>query len=196
MKKVIKFFALMAAIALILPGISIFALEDNGNYDDVDNSTVSNKDKLIHVEIRDADGKIVESYEIDRTTYVNGTQHTIPAGGSYLADTYYASMDFTAGFFFVHPNYTGYATTRDREITVVIRKGTSVHGTRKNAKQETFSTNIENNTSSEYFFSGEPAWSSGVELSVTPSGGYYYYDVIYYNNSTSPTTVSVLISRD
>ena len=42
MKKVIKFFALMAAIALILPGISIFALEDNGNYDDVDNSTVSN----------------------------------------------------------------------------------------------------------------------------------------------------------
>lgn len=89
----------MAAIALILPSMSIFALEDNGNYDDVDKSTVSNKDNLIHVEIRDADGKIVESYEIDRTTYVNGTLHTIPAGGSYLADTYYASIDFTAVFF-------------------------------------------------------------------------------------------------
>lgn len=62
--------------------------------------------------------------------YVNGTQYTIPAGGTLTTYQYWSSIDFSAGFYFVHSSYSGYATTRDRSVTITIRKSSSVGGTR------------------------------------------------------------------
>jgi hypothetical protein len=133
---------------------------------------------------------------MDRQLYVNGTQYAIPAGGTLTTYQYYASEDFTAGFFFVHASYSGYATTRDRSIKITVRKASSVGGTRYTVASSTFSTNEEDNTYNPGYLPGFPADCSAVVIDVVPDSNYRYYDTVYENMSNNSATVSLLVSRD
>ena len=165
-------------------------------YDDYGNSFSVGEDDILVV-IYDAEGNIVSSDIQPRQIYVNGTQVTIPAKGSAVTYQYMPSKNFTAGFYFVHSSYDGYATTPNRSITVRIRNSDSIGGTRYIVKSETFSTTESDNYNSPYYVSGVQAGCSSVAIytnsisSVRP-----YYDARYLNDSSSEATVSVFVSMD
>lgn len=99
---------LTAVLVLSICSVSAFAVTS----EDTQNCVV-NDDNPFAIVIRDADGNIVETYYQTRTLYVNGTQYNIPAGGTLTTYQYDTSIAFFAGFYFIHPDYNGYATTRN-----------------------------------------------------------------------------------
>ncbi len=140
--------------------------------------------------IRDANGNIVGT-NIISSVYVDGTQVTIPAYGTYTTYQYYSTIDFFAGFYFTHSVAGNPATTRDRTLKITVRKAASVGGARTNVQSKTFSTNIEGNTNVENGASG-----TYVQVIVTPDSSNPYYDAVYKNLSSSPVTVSLMVGRD
>lgn len=195
MKRMIRVIAVLLVAVVSLSFAGVYATNEEGGT--VNNSGYGfSKDNGQYIVIRDADGRIVETHEMSRQLYVNGTQYTIPAGGTLTSHCYYASVDFTAGFYFVHSSYSGNATTRDRSVTITIRRGTTVHGTRQYLTPHTFSTNEEDNYYSPYYFAGIQAGCTGMIVSDTPSDGYHYYEAVYQNNSGSSMVISLLVSRD
>lgn len=165
------------------------SLDANQNYDVKDENPFA-------IVIRDAAGNIVETYYQTRTLYVNGTQYDIPAGGTLTTYQYDTSIAFFAGFYFTHPDYDGYATTRNRSVTVTIRNASSVGGTRRSVFTGTFSTNEESNTSSTYYESGIQAGCSCISIDKMSDSSRPYYDAVYKNNSTNSMTISLLVGRD
>lgn len=109
---------------------------------------------------------------------------------------YDTSIAFFAGFYFIHPDYNGYATTRNRSVTVTIRNASSVGGTRHSVFTGTFSTNEESNTSSAYYESGIQAGCSCISINKMSDSSRSFYDAVYKNNSTSSMTISLLVGRD
>lgn len=182
---------LTAVLVLSICSVSAFAVtpEDTQN-------CVVNDDNPFAIVIRDADGNIVETYYQTRTLYVNGTQYNIPAGGTLTTYQYDTSIAFFAGFYFIHPDYNGYATTRNRSVTVTIRNASSVGGTRHSVYTGTFSTNEESNTSSAYYESGIQAGCSCISINKMSDSSRSFYDAVYKNNSTSSMTISLLVGRD
>ena len=126
-------------MVLSLCSVQAFAVspKTDQNYD-------AKNENLFAIVIRDADGNIVETHYQTRTLYVDGTQYNIPAGGTLTTYQYQASIAFFAGFYFIHSDYSGYATTRNRSVTITIRNASSVGGTRNTVSTNTFNTNEEN----------------------------------------------------
>lgn len=182
-------FALVMLMILTACTSLVFASNDADNY----GSTVGFDG--IRIIINDADGNIVEVHDLHRNVYVNGTQYTIPAGGDLTTYQYYSSIEFYAGFFFEHSAYSGYATTRNRSVTIKIRNASSVGGTRYLVKSGTFSTNEEDNVNS-LFYDHALAEGNAIVYSATASSARPYYDAVYHNNSSSPLTISLLVGRD
>lgn len=152
--------------------------------------------EIFMIVIRDGDGNIVETHHLSRQLEVNGTQFTIPAGGTLTTSTYHASIAFFAGFYFVHPDYSGYATTRNRSVTITIRNASSAKGTKSDVSSEPFSTNEEDNTSSPYYSSGIQAGCAEVAIDAMADSSRPYYDAVYKNNSASSLTIALLVGRD
>lgn len=184
-------FLLATLMILSLCSVSAFAAgqESGQDYDANDND-------LLAIIIRDGDGNIVETHYLSRQLYVNGTQYTIPANGSLTTYQYYSSIAFFSGFYFVHSDYSGYATTRNRSVTITIRNASSVGGSRNTVSSNTFSTNEEDNTSSQYYVSGIQAGCSAVSVDAMAVATRPYYDAVYKNNSGSSLTISLLVGRD
>ena len=183
-------FILSAVMVLSLCSLAFaVSLDADQNYDVKDENPFA-------IVIRDAAGNIVETYYQTRTLYVNGTQYDIPAGGTLTTDQYDTSIAFFAGFYFIHPDYNGYATTRNRSVTVTIRNASSVGGARRSVFTGTFSTNEESNTSSTYYESGIQAGCSCISIDKMSDSSRPYYDAVYKNNSTSSMTISLLVGRD
>lgn len=109
---------------------------------------------------------------------------------------YGAAIAFYAGFYFVHSDHSGYATTRNRSVTVSIRAASSVGGTRVEKDHEIFSTNEENNIGTEYYEAGIQAGCSAVRLEWMVEESSLYYDALYTNNSSSSMTIALLVGRD
>jgi len=190
--KFIRMMAILAVIILCMPNMIVHASESGkSEY----SSDINQNDGTIIV-IRDSNGAIVETHEMGRQIFVNGTQYTIPAGGTLTTYQYWASVNFSAGFYFVHSSYSGYATTRDRSVTITIRKSPSVGGTRTVVASKTYSTNEESNIYDSGYSSGIQAGCSDVALSVTPGDSDRYYDAVYKNNSSNSMTISLMVARD
>lgn len=184
-------FILAAIMILSLCSVSAFAASP-----DTDQDYNSNDDNPFAIVIYDADGNIIETHYLPRTLYVNGEQFTIPAGGSLRTYQYGAAIAFYAGFYFVHSDHSGYATTRNRSVTVSIRAASSVGGTRVEKDHEIFSTNEENNIGTEYYEAGIQAGCSAVRLEWMVEESSLYYDALYTNNSSSSMTIALLVGRD
>lgn len=184
-------FILAAVMVLSLCSVQAFAVspKTDQNYD-------AKNENLFAIVIRDADGNIVETHYQTRTLYVDGTQYNIPAGGTLTTYQYQASIAFFAGFYFIHSDYSGYATTRNRSVTITIRNASSVGGTRNTVSTNTFNTNEENNTGSAYYISGIQAGCSAIEIDKMADTSRPYYDAVYKNNSSSSLTISLLVGRD
>ena len=146
--------------------------------------------------IRDGNGNIVEIHHLSRQIYVDGTQYTIPANGSLTTYQYDTSVAFYAGFYFIHSDYSGYATTRNRSVTITIRNASSVGGSRNIVSSNTFSTNEESNTGSRYYISGIQPGCTAISVEAMTSSVRPYYDAVYKNNSASSLTISLLVGRD
>lgn len=191
--KIKRFISSILATVMVLSlcSVSAFAVspEVNQNY-------ATKDDNPFAIVIRDADGNIVETYYQTRTLYVDGTQYSIPAGGTLTTYQYQASVAFFAGFYFIHSDYSGYATTRNRSVTIIIRNASSVGGTRNTVSTNTFNTNEENNTGSTYYISGIQAGCSAIEIDKMVNSSKPYYDAVYKNNSISSMTISLLVGRD
>lgn len=157
---------------------------------------VAKDDNPFAIVIRDANGNVVETHYQTRTLYVDGTRYSIPAGGTLTTYQYQASVAFFAGFYFIHSDYSGYATTRNRSVTITIRNASSVGGARNTISTNTFNTNEENNTGSTYYISGIQAGCSAIEIDKMVDSTRPYYDAVYKNNSSSSLTISLLVGRD
>lgn len=165
-------------------------------YDDYGNAFSVGEDDILVV-IYDAEGNVVSSDIQSRQIKINGTQYTIPANGSASTVQYTPSESFSAGFYFVHSKYDGYATTPNRSVTVKIRNSDSKDGTRYIVKSETFSTTESDNVDSGYYTSGIQAGCSCVSLYASSiSTARPYYDARFVNNSSSDVTISILVSMD
>ena len=185
-------FILAAVMVLSLCSVSAFAASP-----DADRNYDVNDDNPFAIVICDADGNIVETHYQSRMLYVNGTQYDIPAGGTLRTYQYGASTAFYAGFYFIHPDHNGYATTRNRSVTISIRKATSVGGTRSEVNAKTFSTNEEYNTNSSFYVSGIQAGCTAISFQVLINdSSLCYYDALYTNNSSSSMTIALLVGRD
>ncbi|MBR5571534.1 MAG: hypothetical protein IKV99_02700 [Oscillospiraceae bacterium] len=184
-------FILSAVMVLSICSISVFAVtpETHQNYD------IKNENPFAIV-IRDAEGNVVETYYQTRQLYVDGTQYTIPANGTLTTYQYDTSIAFFAGFYFTHSDYSGYATTRNRSVTITIRNAPSVGGTRSTVSTHTFSTNEENNTGNAYYISGIQPGCTAISIDKTTVSSRPYYDAVYKNNSASSLTISLLVGRD
>lgn len=156
---------------------------------------VPSNDNLFIV-ICDGEGNVVETHTVSRQIYVNGTQYTIPANGTLRTYQYYASDDFTAGFYFIHSDYSGYATTRNRNVKITVYNSSSVGGTRYYVDSQTFSTNEEDNTNDSGYTSGIQPGCSSVAISVTPVSDKPYYNAVYKNESSNSLVISLLVARD
>lgn len=191
MSKRIISFLLSAAIALTLCTVPAYAIsyEDGQNNDAPDG-------RLAAIVIRDSNGSIVEMHYLSRQLYVNGTQFTIPASGSLTTYQYDTSIAFFTGFYFVHSNYSGYATTRNRSVTITIRNASSVGGARSIVSTNTFSTNEESNIGNTYYVSGIHPGCTAISIDAMSVSSRPYYDAVYKNNSSSSLTISLLVGRD
>lgn len=197
---IIKKITIILTAALI--AVMLFAIPLNATdsiytvYDDCGNSYDINENDVLVV-IYDADGNVVATDKSSRMIYVNGSKHTIPAGGSLVTYQYQPTDGFFAGFYFVHSSYSGDATTRNRNVTITVRNSASVGGTRYNVKSETYSTNEEDNTSNSGYLAGIQPGCRSVQLNATSiSSSRPYYDAKYVNNSSSSVTISLLVGMD
>lgn len=189
-KRFIGFLLTALMIFSLCPVSSFAAGQESGQNYDVDS------EDLMAIVIRDGDGNIVETYQLTRQLYVNGTQFTIPANGDLRTYQYHSSIAFYSGFYFVHPDYSDYATTRDRSVTITIRNASSVGGTRRDVIKKTFSTNEEDNTSSPYYHSDLETDGTAIFIESMADSSRPYYDTLYKNNSASSLTISLLVGRD
>ena len=193
-KKLVGFVVMLLVIALLSPNIDVYATNSNEGLGE--NTYDSMLDKGVWIVIRGAEGNIVETHELGRQLVVNGNQYTIPAYGTMTIGTYYAANNFMAGFYFVHSLYTGYATTRNREVEVRVRHSSTLHGVYDKLIEESFYTNEESNYSSPYYYSGIQPGCSCVAYSITPSNNKHYFEVRYKNKSSLSVVLSALIARD
>lgn len=184
-------FILAAVMILSLCSVSAFAASP-----ETDQDYTSSDDNPFAIVIYDADGNIVETHYLPRTLYVNGDQFTIPAGGTLRTYQYGAAIAFYAGFYFVHSDHSGYATTRNRSVTVYLRSASSVGGDRTVVDYGTFSTNEENNIGNANYEAGIQAGCSAVRLEWMVKDSSLYYDALYKNNSSSSMTIALLVGRD
>lgn len=188
-----KFICLIMILVLTL-AMSLPAFAANTDITPADlGYTAADLEDSILIVIRDADNNILKT-QLIRYNYVDGTQVTIPANGTFTTYQYYASTGFGAGFYFNHITYGDPATTRDKTLSIKIRKAASVGGTRTNLITGTFSTNEEDNIYHSGYNNGSNGLSVAISVPADPSKP--YHDAVYTNLSSTSIVVSMLVSVD
>lgn len=187
-----KIISLIMAITIIM-GSALSAYADTKYYvayDDNGNSYILREDQILGITY-DADGNIVDTEISTQSTYLAGTQKTIPAGGKFTSYQYKAKSAFCIGFYFYYYS-DEIATTRNRSVRLTIKSAESVGAsTRYTEASETFSTNMEDNESNTYFKPNGGGYHMELEVNVVSSRP--YYNGIYENLSSNPVTLSLLL---
>ena len=133
--------------------------------------------------IQDANGDVVYSELATRLTYVNGTQYSIPSGGTLTTYQYQPSQAFSTGYL-IPPK-----TTANCSLTLTIYNSSSIGGTRN------YVTSRNINTSTTPADSG-PTNDSVSAWVYSISSTYPYYNGEIKNNSSFTATVAVLVTMD
>lgn len=152
----------------------------------------SGRDPGMMFVIRDADGNIVETYAQSRMIWVDGVQFTIPANGTLSTMRYDVSLGFSAGFYFTHTSYSGFATTPDRAVEIAIYNSSSVESARNYVISKAYSTNLGANPNCYSLPNGYCAILSPSSVSSSRP----YYEIVYTNLSSSSMTISLYIAKD
>ena len=134
------------------------------------------------VTIEDANGNIVYQQALARSTYVDGTEYTIPAGGSITTYQYEPSVSFSTGFLISQ-------STSGRSVTVAIYNSASIGGTRSLVKSSTVNTSMVSPTTG-------PDSDHYMVSTTSISSSKPYYNGKITNNSSSSMTLALCVSMD
>lgn len=140
--------------------------------------------------ITNAEGDIVEYVfmPMSRQSYVD-SGITLEAGESFTSYQYEPNYSFSAGISFVG-RYDNIPTTKNRKIRIDIYNSDSIGGQRRLVKSKIFSTNPEDNDTSD-----SPGSSVTLDIesisTISP-----YYNAKITNISSSSAYVNILIGMD